>query len=84
MNVNYFTTIRAGWVALSVLAICAFANNYSSADNNSKVTICHCPPGAQQGQSIVVNQSSLQAHLAHGDAIGPCPVLLPHDPFEKE
>ena len=31
------------------------------------VTICH------KGKTIVVNRSSLDMHLAHGDTIGPCP-----------
>ena len=33
-----------------------------------KVTICH------RGHTITVAEPALQAHLAHGDAIGPCEV----------
>ena len=32
----------------------------------AKVTICH------QGQTLAVSESSVPAHLAHGDTLGPC------------
>ena len=38
-----------------------------------KITICHKPPGEPENvQTIQVAQSALQAHIDHGDAIGPC------------
>jgi hypothetical protein len=37
-------------------------------DQSHKVTLCH------KGHSITVSQNALQAHLAHGDTIGPCVV----------
>ena len=39
-----------------------------------KVEICHCPPGnADNKKTMKVAQSALQAHINHGDPIGPCP-----------
>lgn len=38
-----------------------------------KLTICHSPPGNPENkQTIEVGTSALQAHLDHGDKIGPC------------
>lgn len=38
-----------------------------------KVTICHTPPGNPNNhQTIEVPVSALQAHIDHGDKIGPC------------
>jgi Ni/Co efflux regulator RcnB len=40
-------------------------------EDRHKVTICH------RGHTISVSKSALQAHLNHGDTIGPCEVT-PH------
>ncbi|MBI4705619.1 MAG: hypothetical protein HY744_31385 [Deltaproteobacteria bacterium] len=41
--------------------------------NDDKITICHHPPGDPDNpQTIQVSQSALDAHLAHGDTLGPC------------
>jgi len=41
--------------------------------NTTKITICHKPPGEPENtQTLQVDQSALQAHIDHGDAIGPC------------
>ncbi len=41
--------------------------------SNSKVTICHIPPGnSDNPQTISVSQSAVAAHLAHGDTLGSC------------
>ena len=37
-----------------------------------KVTICHKPHG-KNPHTITVSRSALQAHLDHGDTLGPCP-----------
>jgi hypothetical protein len=40
------------------------------------VTICHIPPGnPANAHSITVSLSALQAHLNHGDSLGPCPAV---------
>lgn len=37
-------------------------------DPPRKVTICH------KGNTLEVSESALQAHLAHGDTMGPCSI----------
>ncbi len=37
-----------------------------------KVVICH------KGRSIEVAEAAVEAHLAHGDTLGPCPVTICH------
>ena len=37
---------------------------------NNKVFLCH------QGELICVNQNAVQAHLAHGDFLGPCQAVF--------
>jgi len=47
----------------------ATANQYGN-----KVIICHHPPGnPANAHTIVVDESAVPAHLAHGDTMGPCP-----------
>jgi hypothetical protein len=43
-----------------------------------KVTICHIPPGNPENrQTITVDESAVQAHLKHGDTLGPCVTPTP-------
>jgi len=45
---------------------------------DSKVTICHYPPGNSENRhTIVIGQPAVPAHLAHGDTLGPCPSEKP-------
>ncbi len=40
---------------------------------HDKVEICHIPPGnPDNARTIMVSQSALAAHLAHGDYEGEC------------
>ena len=42
-----------------------------------KVTICHMPPGnPTNARTISVDESSLKAHMAHGDKFGECPAVI--------
>ena len=39
----------------------------------NKITICHVPPGnSDNKQTIEVSEKAVDAHLAHGDRLGPC------------
>ncbi len=43
-------------------------------DGDGLVTICHIPPGNPAAQhTITVGAPAVQAHLGHGDTLGPCP-----------
>jgi len=42
-------------------------------DSGKKVTICHRPPGnPSNAKTIRVGAAAVDAHLAHGDSLGPC------------
>lgn len=43
-----------------------------SGGGSSTTTICHVRQNGST-QTLVVNQSAVTAHLAHGDSLGPCP-----------
>lgn len=44
-----------------------------SGDAESRVVICHVPPGNQgNAMTLEVAASAVRAHLAHGDSLGPC------------
>ncbi|CAM1362940.1 hypothetical protein TSEDIMI_10320 [Tenacibaculum sediminilitoris] len=44
-----------------------------SKDKDSKITICHVPPGNPSNvHSITISEKALKAHLAHGDFFGFC------------
>ena len=41
-------------------------------EDKGKVTLCH-KPDSKNPHNITVAQSAVQAHLNHGDTLGPCP-----------
>jgi hypothetical protein len=42
-------------------------------DDGKKLTICHVPPGnPDNAHTISVGAGAVEAHLAHGDYLGPC------------
>ncbi len=50
-----------------------------------RVTICHIPPGnPDEAHTIVVGESAVQAHLDHGDTLGPCDGDCPSDDGDGE
>jgi len=62
---NFITFVTIMLVALGATGVYAAGN--------TKVTICHIPPGnPENAHTIVVNQSAVAAHLEHGDTLGPC------------
>lgn len=61
-------------LAFLVLPIYAFAHD-------DKITICHIPPGnPENAHTISIDEHAWQAHEAHGDTMGECPVKINHDP----
>jgi PKD repeat protein len=57
--------------------------NYTAPVNNTPqmITICHYPPGNNGNpQTLEIPLSSWPAHQAHGDILGPCPVVNPTPP----
>jgi len=45
-------------------------------EKEEKVTICHIPLGNLTAKhTLTIGKSALEAHLAHGDAIGVCPAI---------
>ena len=49
------------------------SDNNSSNDHETKVTVCHIPPGNTNNyHTIRVGESAVDAHLAHGDSLGEC------------
>jgi len=46
----------------------------SEGATGQKVTICHLPSGDEdKAHTLVVDESAVPAHLAHGDTLGACP-----------
>lgn len=59
------------------LAIRAYINisnkELNAVQDTGWVTICHIPPGnPNNAHTITISVNALQAHLAHGDYLGPC------------
>ena len=83
-------TLNAGLntFTISVVNACGTANetvmiNYTAPVNNTPqmITICHYPPGNNGNpQTIEIPLSAWPAHQAHGDVLGPCPVVNPTPP----
>ena len=43
-------------------------------NGQQKVAICHIPPGNRaNAKTLTLPQPAVEAHLAHGDTLGPCP-----------
>ncbi|MFH1162005.1 MAG: peptidoglycan-binding protein [Candidatus Jorgensenbacteria bacterium] len=48
-------------------------NDYLAGGTEKKVVVCHLPPeNPGNKQSLEISESALEAHLAHGDALGAC------------
>jgi len=46
---------------------------YEEEEKENKIKICHIPPGnPDNAHTIEVSQSAIEAHLDHGDSLGPC------------
>lgn len=63
-------------VALFFLALFML---FSTIANAQKVDICHIPPGdPDNAHTISINSNAVDAHLAHGDYLGPCNDSVAH------
>lgn len=73
-------------IMFSMLLLASLTAYFAPLDQTAGgITICHCPPGNPQNNStIMVSSGAAMAHLAHGDMMGECPELDPHDTFDKE
>jgi hypothetical protein len=67
---------RILFLSVSAVFVAGLAANAPAvlADNTEgKVAVCHIPPGNPSNtHTIVVGESAVPAHLAHGDSIGEC------------
>jgi len=63
------------------------ASSGSGSQADHKQAVCHIPPGnPDNAHTIVVDDSAVPAHLAHGDSLGPCPEEPgpPDDQYEEK
>jgi hypothetical protein len=80
------STGSAALTAEEAAAVCA-ADQARACDpaQTHKLTICHIPPGnPENAHTLCVGSPSLEAHLAHGDAQGPCACPQAGDPAPTE
>ncbi len=62
---------RCCWTTVLILAHPVIL--LAGGQGNSQTTLCHLPPGnPDNAQTLHVSQSAVQAHLDHGDYLGPC------------
>lgn len=63
-------------IITALVAVFVFAVGFTASSVDSppdKITICHIPPGnPDNAHAITISVRALDAHLAHGDAIGDC------------
>jgi hypothetical protein len=63
------------------------APSASGSQAEHKQAVCHVPPGnPDNAHTIVVDDSAVSTHLAHGDTLGPCPEDggPPDDQYEEK
>jgi len=67
-------------LVLAVALIVATPATQAQGRGQEKVTICHIPPGnPDNAHEITVGAPAVPAHLAHGDTLGECGVVVPPD-----
>ena len=87
-SANVTLNIGLNTFTISVVNACGTANetvmiNYTAPVNNTPqmITICHYPPGnSGNPQTIEIPLAAWPAHQAHGDVLGPCPLVNPTPP----
>jgi hypothetical protein len=77
-----YDAVRSTLTLATVVALaCLISLDAAVAQSDKRVTICHVPPGNPSNQhTISVGEPAVSAHLAHGDALGPCSAGCGSDP----
>jgi len=76
VEVNVVAKMDDGFVVVVKLE---FEDDDDEGDDNDdgedhKVEVCHAPPGnPDNAKTITIDNSAVDAHLAHGDSLGECP-----------
>lgn len=64
------------WDAATALAILEQAEPSLGGESDSKVAVCHVPPGnSSQAKLLAIGRPALAAHLEHGDTVEPARAL---------
>jgi len=77
-NLKYIKVVLLAMLATFVLSGVAVAKKPSEnpGQGHTPVTICHhAGPHPANWHTITVDDDAVPAHLAHGDTVGPCPVV---------
>ena len=66
MKTNWFKATIV--VIVATFAVVALQTKTGAGPGQKKITICH------KGQTLELPEPAVQAHLGHGDTLGPCTV----------
>ncbi len=72
--------MRKRLLFIAVLLAVVFVLGYSALAGGTKVLICHHnldDPTQPEWVTIEVSENAVDAHLAHGDVLGECVVVVP-------
>jgi hypothetical protein len=74
------------WLAVTiVLAPSASRIGYAQGNAPRKTSVCHAPPGnPANAHTLTLPEPAIQAHLAHGDRLGPCAGTGTPDPSQTD
>ncbi len=68
------TIIVIGDVVVITIIIIVLPGSPTAPPSGGETVICHRPPGnPDNSKTMTASGGSLQAHLGHGDTLGPCP-----------
>jgi hypothetical protein len=66
MKTNWFKATIA--LIVGTFAVVALQPKSDAGPGHNKVTLCH------KGQTLELPEPAVQAHLGHGDTLGPCSI----------
>jgi hypothetical protein len=82
MNTSKTIKKLATGVALTLSTFLLVLAVNATAGTEQKITICHTPPGNPTNKTeLKVSANAANAHMAHGDNIGPCTPPLPEEDY---